>query len=272
MPCRTALLCLVAALAIGAPPVASADQANPRHPSAGGRAAAGAVDRAVPRGAGARHPGPPPAAYRGRPVPAPGVYGRGYAYGPAYYGGRYAPRYYAPAYYGRPYYAFRPHVSIGFGVWAGFAVPFPAFGVSVGVGVPAYGYGYPAPYPYPPYAAAYPVPYPVPQPYPVPYPAPAGGYPGYGQNPTQGSVTVQPAAPQYGGLSFEITPDDAIVYVDGAYAGPVSSFGPSTQPLSLAPGLHRIEIQAPGHQTLTFDVTISAGVVVPYRGALPRGD
>jgi hypothetical protein len=276
---RTATLCLAAALVMGVPPATSAGQANPRHPSAAGQGRGGNVDRAVPRAGGPGRPaGPPPSAYRGRPAYPP-AYGRG----PAYYNGWRGARFYAPGpvYYGRPYYAFRPHVSIGFGVWAGVAVPFPAFGFGIGVGGPGYGYGYggyAAPYGYgvPPYAGAYPVPYPVPQPYPVPYPAPAAGYPGYGAYgqagayPPQTAVTARPAAPEYGGLSFEITPADAVVYVDGAYAGPVSSFGPASQPLSLTPGMHRIEIQAPGHQSLTFDVTISAGLVVPYRGTLPR--
>jgi hypothetical protein len=285
---HTVALCLAAVLAAGAPSVAIADQSNPRHPSAAGRGPR-AVDRAVPRGqaGAARHaPGPPPAVgYRGRPAP-PAYYGGGRP--PAYYGGYGGyggSRYYGvrPVYYPRPYYAFAPRVSVGLGVWAGFPVAFPAFGVGVGVGVGgpyvgayaypgAYAYGYPV---YPAYARPYPVPYPVPQPYPVPYPMPQGapyGAGAYGQYPPQGTVTAQPAPAQTGGLSFEIDPADAVIYVDGAYAGPVASFGPTTQPLSLSPGVHRIEIQAPGHQPLAFDATITAGLVVPYRGTLAPRD
>jgi hypothetical protein len=33
---------------------------------------------------------------------------------------------------------------------------------------------------------------------------------------------------------------------------------------------HRIEVRAPGYQTLTFEVDIIAGQVIPYQGALER--
>ena len=147
---------------------------------AGGPAVNGAVPRGGPGGGHGHVAGPPPAAY-GRPAPPPMAYARGYGYGPpaAYYPGWSGPRYYSyygahPVYYPRPYYAFRPQLSIGFGLWAGFPVPYPTFGFSVGYGTPVVAaYGYPAPYgyPVPGYGSAYPVPYPVPPPYPVPYPA-----------------------------------------------------------------------------------------------------
>jgi len=59
----------------------------------------------------------------------------------------YAPRaYYAPyPYYTRPYYtgpyAFHPHFSIGFGIWAGYPVP---YAYAYPYPVPVYGYGAPA--------------------------------------------------------------------------------------------------------------------------------
>lgn len=281
MKTRKAVMCFALALALGVPPIADAAQGRGRRPggSGDGRAAPPSAARAVPRGAA------PPRAYM-PPGPRPGsqVYGRGYYGRPAYYGGWGGARYYGVGrpVFARPYYSFRPYVNIGFGVWAGVPVPFPAFGVGIGVGLPvvsAYVGGYPPayaayPYPYPygyggaAYGGGYPVP--VPSPYPVPYPVPSQGY-GYGAQAPAGSVTAAPATPRDGGLSFEITPGDAVVYVDGAYAGPASSFGPSAAPLALSPGVHRIEIQAPGHQPLAFDVTISAGLVVPYRGSLTPG-
>lgn len=136
----------------------------------------------------------------------------------------YAPRYYAPhAYIVRPY-VFRPHVSIGFGIFAGYPVPY-AWSYSA----PVYVYGYRAP---------------------------------------RAPVYIAPGAPLYGGVALEISPYDADVYVDGNYAGKVSDFDGTMQPLTVIPGTHRIEVQAPGYAPLIFDVTVEGGQVVPYRGDL----
>lgn len=199
-------------------------------------------------------------------VSLPGVGGRnrGWEPGPVFHGARgwYPYRSYGPRVrFANPYYAFRPRVSAGIGLWVGFPVPFPA-----------YGYGYPNPYGAYSYGPSYgpsygyPAPYPYPVPYPVPYPAP--NYPA--QIP-QGSVSVAPAPMGYGGVSFEITPSDAEVWVDGGYAGRADEFDPGGPPLSLTPGPHRIELRAPGHRPLAFDVTVTAGQVIPYQGALQPG-
>jgi len=136
----------------------------------------------------------------------------------------YAPRYYAPhAYIVRPY-VFRPHLSIGFGIFAGYPVPY-AWTYSA----PVYVYGYRAP---------------------------------------RAPVYIAPGAPLYGGVALEISPYDADVYVDGNYAGKVSDFDGTVQPLTVVPGTHRIEVQAPGYAPLIFDVTVQGGQVVPYRGDL----
>jgi len=136
----------------------------------------------------------------------------------------YAPRYYAPhAYIVRPY-VFRPHVSIGFGIFAGYPVPY-AWTYSA----PVYVYGYRAP---------------------------------------RAPVYIAPGAPLYGGVALEISPYDADVYVDGNYAGKVSDFDGTVQPLTVVPGTHRIEVQAAGYAPLIFDVTVQGGQVVPYRGDL----
>src|SRR6185295_12018175 len=152
----------------------------------------------------------------------------------------------APYHFARPYYVFRPRVSLGFGLFAGYPVRYPYF----------YGYPYAYPYPYPAYAYP-PAPYAYPPPpasaYPPPpagsYPSngyPSNGYPsnGYPSNgyPTNGypasgapnSVNVQPGSND-GGVSFEITPNDAEVYVDGANVGRASDFGPSSAPLTMTP-------------------------------------
>jgi hypothetical protein len=148
---------------------------------------------------------------------------RYYGHDSRYY--NYAPRYYyAPhTYIVRPY-VFRPHLSIGFGIFAGYPVPY-AWSYSA----PVYVYGYRAP---------------------------------------RAPVYIAPGAPLYGGVALEISPYDADVYVDGNYAGKVSDFDGTVQPLTVVPGTHRIEVQAPGYAPLIFDVTVQGGQVVPYRGDL----
>ena len=63
--------------------------------------------------------------------------------------------------------------------------------------------------------------------------------------PAPGSVAVQPGQSQAntGGVSFEITPSTAQVFIDGSYVGTVGEFTPTTQPIGLTPGRHRIEIR-----------------------------
>jgi hypothetical protein len=78
----------------------------------------------------------------------------------------------------------------------------------------------------------------------------------------------RPPASYYGGVVLEIEPEDAAVYVDGAYAGVVSDFDGSRQPLTLTAGTHRIEVEEPGLAPLVFDVSVQPGQVIPYRGDL----
>jgi len=187
---------------------------------------------------------------------APRVYSsRGYGYAPRVYA---SPRVYGPGYrsygyrsygyggYGyRPYiyrpYSFRPHFSIGFGFFAGYAVP--------------YSWAYPSYYPY---AAPYPAPY---------------GYPTTGYPPEyyEGSVNVTPGPTNSGGVSFEVNPPEAQIFVDGRYVGVAESFDGTKQPLTLPSGQHRIELRAEGFQVVTFDVNVVPGQVIPYRGDMPQG-
>ena len=139
----------------------------------------------------------------------------------------------------RPYYTFRPRVRLGFGLWIGYPVAYPT-------------YFYPStPYPY-----AYASPYPMAHPYPTEiYPPPA---------------TTAAAVGAAGGLSFDITPAEAGVYIDGYYMGTVSQFSPSQPPLALAPGRHHVEIREPGFEIIAFDIDILPGQVIPYQGDLRR--
>jgi hypothetical protein len=173
----------------------------------------------------------------------------------------------APGGFYRPYYSFRPRVSIGFGIWAGFPIGYPYF-------YGAYGYSpyyYPYRYAYP-YGYAYPYPYGYYPPYNYGYGYPPANYPGYPQSygSPRDAINVQPGDRNVGGVSFEITPSTAEVYVDGSYVGTTGDFTPSSRPLDLTPGRHRIEIRAEDYRTMSFDADVVAGQVVPYRGALQR--
>jgi hypothetical protein len=79
---------------------------------------------------------------------------------------------------------------------------------------------------------------------------------------------VQPGSTATGGVSFEISPADAAVFVDGVSMGTVADFGPSSQPLTLLPGRHHIEVRASGYQTIVFDADVKTGEVTPYQGTM----
>jgi hypothetical protein len=69
-------------------------------------------------------------------------------------------------------------------------------------------------------------------------------------------------------MSFDIAPGSAEVFVDGVFVGSANRFGPSDAPLVLEPGNHYVEVRLPGFRSSTFDVTIVAGDVTLYQGAL----
>jgi hypothetical protein len=93
----------------------------------------------------------------------------------------------------------------------------------------------------------------------VSYPPPVYGY-------YEGSVRIVPGAAAYGGVSFDISPAEADVYLDGEYIGRAGDFAPNAAPLTLTPGPHRIEVQAEGYRPMNWDVDIIPGQVLPFRG------
>jgi hypothetical protein len=175
--------------------------------------------------------------------------------------------YYRAPFY-RPYYSFRPRVSLGIGLWMGYPVPYPYYGspyVYAAPYAPPYAYGAPAPnYPTSNYPTTN---YPSSN-YPSSnYPTsnyPSSNYPGPSVGAQRGGAQSQ------GGISFEITPENAAVFVDGNYVGTAGEFGPSAPPLDLAPGSHRVEVRAQGYRTLTSDADIEPGQVIPFYGTLQR--
>jgi hypothetical protein len=152
---------------------------------------------------------------------------------------RWAPYY--PFRFGRPYYQFSPWLSLGFGIWA----------------------GYPVPYPWVSFGDYRPTVFGV---------APYDGYEAVQGSTTltYGGANTSVDASTYGGASFDIQPADADLFVDDQYVGVVGNFGPSSEPLTLEPGQHRIAIQKDGYRPMEFDVTVEAGQVIPYRGVLER--
>jgi PEGA domain-containing protein len=70
-----------------------------------------------------------------------------------------------------------------------------------------------------------------------------------------------------GGISLDVTPPDALVYVDNHYVGTASSFTTS-QPLWLAAGSHRLELLATGSAPASLEVNVVAGQTIPYRVSL----
>lgn len=73
-----------------------------------------------------------------------------------------------------------------------------------------------------------------------------------------------------GALRLKIKPRDAQVFVDGYFVGTVDSFDGVFQRLSVEAGAHKIEIRAPGYETLQFDVLITPGETVTFKGDLER--
>jgi hypothetical protein len=279
-------MAFVATLALAATP------AYAQHRGGGGHAGGGSHGGAVARGGGSRGgvSSRGSGGFRGGVSTSRGVaQARSY---PAFRGGvgvrggvavrggaRVAPRigsrgvFFGRSSFYRPYYTFRPRLSLGFGLWAGYPVPYPYYY--------DYPYGYAYPYPADPYAYGYAAPsYGYPAPYAAPNAAPAyppsSSYPDdnpSGQTYSQPgpSVDAQPGDQQApGGVSFQIAPDSAAVFVDGTYVGTAGTFGPNSQPLGLIAGRHHIEIRASGYHTMTFDVDVTPGQVIPYQGTLQK--
>ena len=71
-----------------------------------------------------------------------------------------------------------------------------------------------------------------------------------------------------GGIRLKVKPRDAQVFVDGYFAGIVDSFDGAFQKLALPAGTHRIEVRAPGYETLSVDIRIYSDETITYRGEL----
>lgn len=98
-----------------------------------------------------------------------------------------------------------------------------------------------------------------------------GGYGGYGGGyGGGGGYSVSQSSKDTGKLRLKIDPKDAEVYVDGFYVGRVDSFDGSFQKLELDAGTHRIELKATGYAPEQFEVVITPGETVTYKGDMKR--
>ena len=74
-----------------------------------------------------------------------------------------------------------------------------------------------------------------------------------------------------GSLMLQATyPSAAQVYVDGHYVGLAHEFGAGGGALNLDAGAHRVELRAPGYETLAFSVMIEPNSLVRYRGEMQQ--
>ena len=93
-----------------------------------------------------------------------------------------------------------------------------------------------------------------------------GYYGGGGGYSYQGSN----ASRDTGGLRLKLKPREAKVYIDGYFVGTVDSFDGLFQKLGLEGGGHRVVIRADGYEPLEFEVLITPGESVTYKGELKR--
>ena len=74
-----------------------------------------------------------------------------------------------------------------------------------------------------------------------------------------------------GGLMLQgAFPSAAQVYVDGHYVGLAEEFGAGGGAMNLDAGAHRVELRAPGYDTLAFSVMIEPNSLVRYRGDMQQ--
>lgn len=73
----------------------------------------------------------------------------------------------------------------------------------------------------------------------------------------------------YGGVTFDIEPRDAELWIDGEYIGRASDYSYNDPPLTLVAGSHYVELRSRYGRPLAFDITVIPGQVIPYQGTLP---
>ncbi len=96
------------------------------------------------------------------------------------------------------------------------------------------------------------------------------GYGGYGGG-YYGDPQYSSSSPgEEGSLRLKIKPREASVFVDGYYVGVVDDFDGMFQRLRIEAGPHRVEIRAPGYETLSFEVRLVPDHTTTYTGELKK--
>jgi hypothetical protein len=98
----------------------------------------------------------------------------------------------------------------------------------------------------------------------------AGGGYGYGGGYAGGSGTSDYGRGATGSLRLKIKPREAQVFVDGYFVGDVDNFDGLFQKLGIDAGGHRVEIRAEGYEPIQFEVLLTPGETVTYKGELKR--
>ena len=73
-----------------------------------------------------------------------------------------------------------------------------------------------------------------------------------------------------GSLRLKINPKQAQIYIDGYYVGVVDSYDGAFQKLGVEGGGHKVELKADGYEPLQFEVLITPGETVTYKGEMKR--
>ena len=84
------------------------------------------------------------------------------------------------------------------------------------------------------------------------------------------ATTTRFRAARIGGLRITDAPPEAQVFADGYYVGIVDDFDGVFQHANLEAGTHRIEIQAPGFESVAFDVLVQPGRTITFRADMRR--
>jgi hypothetical protein len=127
----------------------------------------------------------------------------------------------------------------GYGFGLGYLYYDPWFGGGYG-----YGYGYPGDY------GGY---------------VGGGGYGGGG-----GGYATSQSYRDSGSLRLKINPRQAQIYIDGYYVGVVDNFDGAFQKLGVEAGSHKVELKADGYEPIQFEVLITPGETVIYKGEMKR--
>jgi hypothetical protein len=89
-----------------------------------------------------------------------------------------------------------------------------------------------------------------------------GGY-GYG-----GGGGYSSRYREVGSLRLKVRPSNAQVYIDGYFVGVIDSYDSAFQRLSVEAGAHKVELRAEGFEPVQFDVMITPGDTITYKGEL----